>query len=70
MIKLSSDDHNEPTVEISKDLFDRMRSVMAMEILVGLDEQMQEKIRQLVMAAYLEGRRSVTDASDGGAHGR
>jgi hypothetical protein len=51
MIKLSSDDHNEPAVEISADLFDRMRKVMATEILVGLDEEMQEKIRQLVMAA-------------------
>ncbi|MET3973181.1 hypothetical protein ABID62_009288 [Bradyrhizobium sp. S3.9.1] len=59
MIQVSSADHNEPIVKISKGLFDRMRKVMTTQILVGLDEELQENIRQLVVAAYLEGRRSV-----------
>ena len=60
MVKLSSDTHSEPHVELSHELFHRLSTVASSELRMPLSEELQEQIRQLVMAAYLEGRRSVS----------
>lgn len=55
MVRIISGAHGEPPIDISDELFERQRSTTVSEFDVSLPEELQEKIRQLLIAAYIEG---------------